>query len=102
MLRKIFANFLILSEIKRVDVFAEKIEEMGTKPLIELLEDLGGWPVLQGNEWNESEFDWVELMAMLRTYNNDILLSEMVGADITNSSYHIIQVNATVFFIANF
>ena len=71
----------------------EKIEEYGTKPLRNLLKKLGGWPVLEGESWNETNFNWVELMAVLRKYNNDILLSEWVAPDITNSSSHIIQVD---------
>ncbi|CAL4124487.1 unnamed protein product, partial [Meganyctiphanes norvegica] len=66
------------------------IETLGAKPLLELLRDLGGWPVLDGDDWNETGFNWVEQMAWLRTFNNDILISEWVAADITNSSNHIV------------
>lgn len=61
-------------------------------PLLELLEELGGWPIIQV-EWNESNFDWVELMANLRLYNNDILIAEWVGYDLKNSDEYIIQVS---------
>jgi hypothetical protein len=47
--------------------------------------------MLQPN-WNSSQFDWVLLMAQLRLYNNDILISEWVGPDIKNSDEYIIQV----------
>lgn len=43
-------------------------------------------------DWNETDFDWVELMAMLRLYNNDILLSQWVGPDIKSSVNYIVQV----------
>ncbi|KAB7507712.1 Endothelin-converting enzyme 1 [Armadillidium nasatum] len=74
----------------------EKIESLGVTPLKTLLSQLGGWPVLEGEAWNEEAFDWVELMAKLRKYNNDILLSEWVGADVTNSSNHIIQLDQPI------
>ncbi|KAL7648768.1 UNVERIFIED_CONTAM: hypothetical protein RMT77_000675 [Armadillidium vulgare] len=74
----------------------EKIESLGVTPLKTLLSQLGGWPVLEGEAWNEEGFDWVELMAKLRKYNNDILLSEWVGADVTNSSNHIIQLDQPI------
>lgn len=67
---------------------------MGAEPLLALLRELGGWPVLEGDAWNNTDYDWVQQMARLRNYNNDILISEWVAADITNSSNHIIQVGS--------
>ncbi|MPC20513.1 Membrane metallo-endopeptidase-like 1 [Portunus trituberculatus] len=66
---------------------------MGAEPLLALLRELGGWPVLEGDAWNNTDYDWVRQMARLRNYNNDILISEWVAADITNSSNHIIQLD---------
>ncbi|KAK4327891.1 hypothetical protein Pmani_001641 [Petrolisthes manimaculis] len=71
----------------------DAIEELGAQPLLDLLRELGGWPVLQGDEWDDTGYDWVRQMAHLRNYNNDILVSEWVAADITNSSNHIIQLD---------
>lgn len=71
----------------------EAIEALGATPLLELLKELGGWPVLDGEAWNDTGYDWVRQMARLRNYNNDILVSEWVAADITNSSNHIIQLD---------
>lgn len=71
----------------------ERIETLGAAPLLELLDELGGWPVLLGDAWNGTDYDWVRQMAQLRNYNNDILISEWVAADITNSSNHIIQLD---------
>ncbi|KAG7171619.1 Neprilysin-4-like 2 [Homarus americanus] len=70
----------------------EAIEELEAKPLLDLLKEFGGWPVLEGDAWNDTGYDWVRQMAHLRNYNNDILISEWVAADITNSSNHIIQI----------
>lgn len=72
-------------------VIPEILEQRAEKPLLDLLDELGGWPMLQPN-WNSSQFDWVLLMAQLRLYNNDILISEWVGPDIKNSDEYIIQV----------
>lgn len=52
--------------------------------------------MLLGDAWNGTDYDWVKQMAHLRNYNNDILISEWVAADITNSSNHIIQVGTGV------
>ena len=39
----------------------EKLEEIGHSPLLENLKLFGGWPVLDGDKWDESEFDWYVL-----------------------------------------
>ncbi|XP_013143777.1 PREDICTED: endothelin-converting enzyme 1-like isoform X1 [Papilio polytes] len=72
----------------------EILEKRGHQPLLDLLNLLGGWPILN-QQWNSSTFDWLELMAKLRVYNNDILISEWVGPDIKNSDEFVIQFDQT-------
>lgn len=68
------------------------IQERGNEPLYVLSRSLKGWPLITP-EWNATDFDWVDLMARLRLYNNDILLAQWVGPDIKNSADYIIQVS---------
>ncbi|XP_023930213.1 neprilysin isoform X2 [Lingula anatina] len=68
------------------------IELRGAKPVFDFLETLGGWPVLTSN-WSESSFDWIELVAKLRLYNNKLLIDEWVSSDDKNSSVNIIQLD---------
>lgn len=70
------------------------LERRREKPLLVLLESLGGWPMIDPN-WKAENFDWIVLMANLRLYNNDILISEWVGPDIKNSDEYIIQFDQT-------
>ncbi|KAK6627271.1 hypothetical protein RUM44_009748 [Polyplax serrata] len=70
------------------------LEERREKPLLVLLESLGGWPMIDPN-WSGENFDWIVLMAKLRLYNNDILISEWVGPDIKNSDEYVIQFDQT-------
>ncbi|XP_036345485.1 neprilysin-4-like, partial [Rhagoletis pomonella] len=70
------------------------LQKRGIKPLTKLIENLGGWPVLNPN-WNQQNFDWLNLTAQLRRYNNDILIVEWVGPDIKNSDENIIQFDQT-------
>lgn len=72
----------------------ELIARRGIKPLVRLLENLGGWPVLDSH-WREDKFDWLNLTANLRLYNNDIFLAEWVGPDIKNSEENVIQFDQT-------
>lgn len=72
----------------------EIIENKGHQPLEKLLDELGGWPIITPG-WNDSRFDWVELMAKLRLYNNDILISEWVGPDMINSNEFVLHLDQT-------
>lgn len=87
------------AELKAKNLFKscmnyELIEKRGIEPLLELIEELGGWPLLD-NKWNENNFDWLELVANLRKYNNDILIMQYVGPDIQNSNKNVIQFDQT-------
>ena len=68
------------------------IESRGEQPLLDLLHQLGGWPVLDGASWNESRFSWVQLMADLRLLNNRVLLNQWISPDDKNSSVNVLQV----------
>ena len=41
-------------------------EEKGLKPLQEILKEFGGWPVVVGDNWNESNFEWAEMIYKFR------------------------------------
>lgn len=70
------------------------IKERGIEPLLELLKELGGWPLLDPN-WDEQNFNWLELVAKLRKYNNDVLIGQWIGPDIQQSDVNIIQFDQT-------
>ncbi|XP_071557180.1 neprilysin-4 isoform X1 [Temnothorax nylanderi] len=72
----------------------EILEERMEQPLIRLLDELGGWPILRP-DWDPDKFDWLLLTAQLRLYNNDVLISEWVGPDIKNSDKYVIQFDQT-------
>lgn len=74
-----------------MDVCLEILEQRMEQPVLRLLEELGGWPILK-HDWDADKFDWLLLVAQLRLYNNNILISEWVGPDIKNSDQYIIQV----------
>ena len=85
----------MINELKKKTKKTDKLEERGSAPLLQLLQDLGGWPILSTpeDEWSPDGALWVDLMARLRLYNNDIIVSMWIGPDGRNSDLHVIQVN---------
>lgn len=87
------------AELKAKNLFKscmnyEIIEKRGIQPLLELLDTFGGWPLLN-DTWDEKKFDWLQLTATLRKYNNDILILQWIGPDIQNSNQNVIQFDQT-------
>ncbi|KAL3861161.1 hypothetical protein ACJMK2_007226, partial [Sinanodonta woodiana] len=69
------------------------IEQRGLEPVITLLDELGGWPVVGNGAWKEEEFDLIDLLVKLRLYNNKLLIDQWVGADDKNSDVNVIQLD---------
>ena len=42
----------------------------GLTPLLEILKKFGGWPVVEGDSWDEASFDWRELIYKYRLDNH--------------------------------
>lgn len=71
------------------------IEERGLKPLHNITERLGGWPVVKGDSWDESSWSWVEAVKKFRKegYSMDYILDFSVGIDLKNSTQRTIDVS---------
>lgn len=35
-------------------------EKDGYGPILDILKELGGWPVIDGSLWNKRQFNWIE------------------------------------------
>lgn len=70
----------------------ETIETLGAKPMLDLLDDVGGWSI--NGKFNISNWSLQESMHVLQNvYNMGGLFSWAVNEDDRNSSRHIIQVS---------
>lgn len=76
----------------------ELIEKRGTAPLLELLNQFGGWPVLLGDKWIEKKWDWLDVLKRFRQtgLNINILFSFIVTENLRNSSIRSIDVRCLV------
>lgn len=87
--------FLLAKRLNKACLNREVIEERGKKPLSDLLESFGGWPVVKGEIWSEDTFDWVETIRKFRLYGLEtgIVFSFAVTTDLKNSTGRVCDVN---------
>ena len=69
---------------------------MEAKPLTDLLDSLGGWPVLgnnTGGNWKPNAFDFEKLWADIRKYGVDVIIATGVQVDSANNSKYRLKVH---------
>ena len=73
----------------------EKIEERGLATLKNILKKLGGWPLLEGENWNQEGFRWFNLVYNFREIglSVDYLVDFSVTADLRNSSWRTLDLD---------
>lgn len=71
------------------------IEDRGIKPLADILESYGGWPVVKGDSWADSGFDWTEAMKKFRRMGLDtrVIFTFSVITDLKNSTRRLLDVS---------
>ncbi|XP_030763667.1 neprilysin-4-like [Sitophilus oryzae] len=72
----------------------ELILERGNEPLLKILKELDGWPILS-SKWAEEGFDLFKLLGRLRLLNNDVILSQWIGPDIKRANQYIVHIDQT-------
>lgn len=60
-----------------------------------MLKSLGGWPVLEGEKWNEAAFTWKESVYKFRTagYSVDYFIDFSISTDLKNTLMRAIDVS---------
>lgn len=71
-----------------------KLDEIGTKSLLDLITMVGGWPVLSGDQWDSSKFSWTDCVYRFRDLglNIDYLVDISIKVNPKNTSEHIVEV----------
>jgi len=73
----------------------DAVYEVGDRPLRDVVESLGGWPVLDADWAPKHEANWSleRILGRLRgVHNTPLLVETFVAADDKNSSMNVIQV----------
>ncbi|XP_059158497.1 neprilysin-1-like [Physella acuta] len=68
------------------------IDKEGLRPINQLFEEFGGWPILEGDAW-ESKTETLSLLVNQFNYNTKALVDHLVGADDKNPELNIIQLD---------
>src|SRR5699024_1380281 len=72
-----------------------EIEANSLQKFTGIIKNTGGWPVVEGNEWNEENFDWIStsykfMKIGLTPY---MILNFQMQPDITNSTRNVLFVS---------
>jgi len=72
-----------------------RIEERGVKPLQNMLEKMGGWPVVEGAEWNATAFNWMDTIYQNRKegFSHSYFFRFSVTADVRNYSQRLVDLD---------
>lgn len=75
-----------------------QIAKMGEEPILKLLKIFGGLPAIEGTEWNESKFSWVDTVKKFRQMGISIsfLMEFIVATDSLNSTRRQIEVSCLI------
>ncbi|KAJ8668211.1 hypothetical protein QAD02_009874 [Eretmocerus hayati] len=78
-------------------------EEEGLAPLHNILKELGGWPVLEGDKWDEDNFSWKESVYKLRKkgYSTGYFLTFDIVDDFKNNSRRVIVLDQASLGLSN-
>ncbi|PSN53889.1 Membrane metallo-endopeptidase-like 1 [Blattella germanica] len=87
--------FRLVKNLFRACMNKTQIEMEGNTPLLNILTELGGWPVLDGDNWEDGKFDWRQSVYNFRKmgYSVDYFMDFSVSTDAKNSSYRSISID---------
>lgn len=72
-----------------------KLDDEGVGPVLDLIASVGGWPVLQGDDWLGTGFRWLDLMYRCRELGlpASYLIDLSVKVNHMNTSQYIMELN---------
>jgi membrane metallo-endopeptidase-like protein 1 len=74
----------------------EKREELGIKPILDKLNEFGGWPVVDGKKWQQEDsfkwWEWNHVISRNGFESNSLILVD-IEADSKNTSWYAITID---------
>ena len=73
----------------------DAINDKGLEPLRKILNEIGGWPVLEGEKWNGDDFNvWdMSIKFLSMGYSNDYIASAYIYADAKNNTNRVLYMD---------
>jgi len=73
----------------------DKLEVLGVQPLLDMMKELGGWPLLEGDDWDADNFNWWTWTHRVNRVglSIDSLLTFSLGADDKNTSWRVLALD---------
>lgn len=70
------------------------IEERGIQPLVDIFEELGGWPVVEGDLWTDNNWNWIDVIKKFRIMglNTDVIFKVTTDPDLKKSTQYVLCV----------
>ena len=71
------------------------IDERGLKPIIDIMDSMGGWPAVKGDSWDEKSWTWQKSIVDCRNngYPKAFLFDFKVKINLKNSSMKVVVVS---------
>jgi len=76
-------------------ICAALAEERGLEPTQEIIKRLGGWPVVEGTDWDDGSFSWRDMVYKFRKegFSVDYLIDFSINIDLKNSTTRVIDLD---------
>lgn len=86
--------FALVKKLHKSCMNRTAVEAFGLEPFKNILRNIGGWPVIEGDQWNETTWNWINSLHQMRTFGltTNYLLGTSVGAHLKNSSTRSLRV----------
>lgn len=70
-------------------------EEQGLKPMRDLLDKIGGWPVIEGDKWSSADKDvWSQQIEMFHLgFSSDYIVEVSIYADSKNNTHRVLYLD---------
>jgi len=91
-----FESYQLARDFYKSCTDEEKREELGIQPILDKLKEFGGWPVVEGKEWQQEEsFKWWEWNYKIDRagFESDSLISVANYPDSKNTSWRVITID---------
>lgn len=86
--------FKLVKKMHRSCMNRTAIEALGLDAFKQIIADIGGWPAVEGESWNETDYDWIDSAHQMRQIGltTNYLLATTIGAHLKNTSRRSLRV----------